>query len=257
MNCLSARFALTLHYPSAFALGRPVISAYFQVEWYRQPRIVAALVFSMLLHGMLVALAPGWRIHNFQPEVVLSVELPAIAVPETAPVVPQPKPQPREKPLPRPVAVERTPSEFAVPKTPENPKELPQPAEPVQETSVENKSAALEPAKPALSEKANPVAESMWLEGYGRTLSTLISRYQRYPHVALLRGWQGTTQLQLVLSGSGKMLNAAVLRSSGFEVLDNQALEMVQRAAPFPQPPEALRGRNVTVMVPIVFKLND
>lgn len=53
------------------------------------------------------------------------------------------------------------------------------------------------------------------------------------------------------------MVNAVILRSSGFEVLDNQALEMVQQAAPLPQPPEALRGREFTVMVPIVFKLND
>ncbi|HVS27753.1 MAG TPA: energy transducer TonB [Burkholderiales bacterium] len=234
-----------------------MINSYFQVEWYRQPRVVAALVFSLLLHGMLVALAPGWRIHHSQPQVVLSVELPAIASPEPAQAVPQPKPQAREKPPPHPVAVERSSSEFVVPKTPETPKELPQPAAPVKETSGEGKSAALEPAKPAVSEKTNPVPESVWLDGYGRTLSTLISRYQRYPHVALLRGWQGTTQLQLILSGSGKMLNAAVLRSSGFEVLDNQALEMVQQAAPFPQPPEALRGRNVTVTVPIVFKLND
>lgn len=249
---------------SVFCLSSPVINSYFQVEWYRQPRVVAALVFSLLLHGMLVALAPGWRIHHSQPQVVLSVELPAIAGPEPVPMIPQSKPQPlqpqpREKPpLPRqPVAVEHAPSEFVVPKTEDIPKELPPPPTQVKETAVESKSAALEPAKPAVSEKATPVTESVWLEGYGRTLSTLISRHQRYPHVALLRGWQGTTQLQLILSGSGKMLNAAILRSSGFEVLDNQALEMVQRAAPFPQPPEALRGRNVAVNVPIVFKLND
>jgi len=53
------------------------------------------------------------------------------------------------------------------------------------------------------------------------------------------------------------MVNAAILQSSGFEVLDNEALEMVQQAAPLPPPPEALRGRELTVMVPIVFRLND
>ncbi|MGH8711312.1 MAG: energy transducer TonB family protein, partial [Burkholderiales bacterium] len=69
--------------------------------------------------------------------------------------------------------------------------------------------------------------------------------------------WQGTAQVQLFVSAEGRMVNTVILRSSGFEVLDDQALEMVQQAAPLPQPPEALRGREFTVMVPIVFKLND
>ncbi len=209
---------------------------------------------------MLVTMVPGWRIHNVRPIAVLSVELPTLASPEPAPVVVPPRPE--HKTRPRPVALERVKSEFVVPKAPEIPKASEAPSQAVAaideapaEVPGEGKSASTEPAKPAVS--AISVAEAVWLDGYGRTLSTLIARFQRYPHVALLRGWQGTAQLQLVLSATGKVLSTVVLRSSGFEVLDNQALEMVQRAAPFPQAPQALRGREVTVTVPIVFKLND
>jgi len=95
------------------------------------------------------------------------------------------------------------------------------------------------------------------LDSYGKELSSLISKYQRYPFIAQLRGWQGTAQVQLVISANGKMDDATILRSSGYEVLDNQALDMVQQAAPLPLPPEALRDRKFTVVVPIVFKLND
>jgi protein TonB len=104
---------------------------------------------------------------------------------------------------------------------------------------------------------ANAAPDSALLDSYGKIISSLISRYQRYPRIAQLRGWEGTTQVQLVVSTAGKMVSAAILHSSGFEVLDNQALEMVQQAAPLPRPPESLRGREFTVMVPIVFKLND
>ncbi|MGH8750589.1 MAG: TonB family protein [Burkholderiales bacterium] len=227
-----------------------MISAYFQVEWYRQPRVVAALVLSLLLHGLLVGLLPGWRIRNVQTPPILSVELPAMPVPQAAPEIVPPKPE--QKIPPRPI-VTRSRSDFMLPKPPpELPRESaapPQPA-PVVETTAKPVEALAIPV-------AKAVPETAWIDGYGRTLSTLIARYQRYPHVALLRSWQGTAQLQLIISGTGKMLSASVLRSSGFEVLDKQALEMVQRAAPFPEPPQALREREVTVMVPIVFKLND
>jgi protein TonB len=38
-------------------------------------------------------------------------------------------------------------------------------------------------------------------------------------------------------------------------VLDKQALEMVEKALPFPAPPDVLRGNNFTITVPVPFKL--
>ena len=45
--------------------------------------------------------------------------------------------------------------------------------------------------------------------------------------------------------------------SSGFELLDAAAIKMVQESLPLPELPQALRGRELTLTVPIVFKLQS
>jgi periplasmic protein TonB len=230
-----------------------VINPHFHTEWYKQRRVVLALLFSMLIHGILLALVPGWRTNVFKPEPVLSVQLPELVRPEPAPAAPPAKPQPKDIP----VVTERARSEFKLPPQPPRIETsiAPQPqAEPTETSPVAPLPAAPTPA-PVVVAKAAP--DSALLDSYGKTLSSLIAKYQRYPRIAQLRSWQGTAQVQLSVSATGRMVNVVILRSSGFEVLDDQALEMVRQATPLPQPPEALRGREFTVMVPIVFKLND
>jgi len=154
------------------------------------------------------------------------------------------------------MATERARSEFKLPQPPRIETSIaPQPREePAEIPPVAPLPAAPTPA-PVVVAKAVP--DSTLLDSYGKTLSGLIAKYQRYPRIAQLRGWQGTAQVQLSISAAGRMVNVVIVRSSGFEVLDDQALEMVRQATPLPQPPEALQGREFTVMVPIVFKLYD
>jgi len=227
-----------------------VINPQFHIEWYKQRRVVLALLFSMLIHGMLLTLVPGWRINTFKPQPVLSVQLPELVRAEPAPAALPTEPQPKAIP----VITERARSEFKLPQPPRIETSVaPQP----QTVPAETPPVVPLPATPAPVVVSKAAPDSSLLDNYGKILSSLIARYQRYPHIAQLRGWQGTTQVQIFVSTAGRMVNAVILRSSGFEVLDNQALEMVQQAVPLPQPPEALRGREFTVMVPIVFKLND
>ena len=70
-----------------------------------------------------------------------------------------------------------------------------------------------------------------------------------------MRGWQGEAVVELELDGNGKLQAKKITQSSGHEVLDKQALEMVEKALPLPMPPEALRGTNFTITVPVPFKL--
>jgi protein TonB len=229
-----------------------VINPHFHIEWYKQRRVVLALLFSLLIHGMLLALVPGWHTNVFKPQPVLSVQLPELVRPEPAPAAPPVKPQTKAVPM----VTERARSEFKLPQPPRVESNVaPQPqAEPTETPSVAPLPAAPTPA-PVVVAKTAP--DSALLDSYGKTLSSLIAKYQRYPRIAQLRSWQGTAQVQLSVSAAGRMVNVVILRSSGFEVLDDQALEMVRQATPLPPPPEALRGREFTVMVPIVFKLND
>ena len=229
-----------------------MINPQFHIEWYKQRRVVLALLCSMLIHGMLLTLVPGWRVRTFEPPLPLNVQLPELVRPEPAPAALPVKPQPKAIPT----VTERARSEFKLPPPPRIESSVaPQPREvPAETPPVAPMTAAPTPA-PVVVAKAAP--DSSLLDSYGKQLSGLIAKYQRYPRGAQLRGWQGTTQVQISVSAEGRMVNVVILRSSGFEVLDDQALKMVRQAAPLPQPPEALRGREFTVMVPIVFKLND
>ncbi len=92
---------------------------------------------------------------------------------------------------------------------------------------------------------------------YGNTLWGAISKYKKYPRIAQQRGWQGEVIVELSLDGNGKLRSKQILQSSGYDSLDQQALEMVEKALPFPAPPEALRGSNFTIRVPIPFKLES
>ena len=236
-----------------------MVDAQFQFEWYKPRRVILALMLSMLLHGIVLSLVPGWRINRLKPEPVLSVQLPEFVRPEPAPVPPPVQSQP--KAIPVPTLAERARSEFKLPRLPkiETPPKIETEATPQPQTKPLEAPPPVAPApvrpEPVVVAKAAP--DALLLDSYGKAISSLIARYQRYPRIAQMRGWQGTAQIQLVVSPTGKMLNAAILHSSGFEVLDNQALEMVQQAAPLPPPPETLRGRELTVMVPIVFRLDD
>lgn len=93
------------------------------------------------------------------------------------------------------------------------------------------------------------------LAAYGKHLAGAVSAHQRYPRLALMRQWQGTTLLQLQLDREGALTDVRVLNSSGHDILDKQAIEMVRAAMPLPPLPAGLSGRALTVDVPVVFRL--
>jgi len=73
-----------------------------------------------------------------------------------------------------------------------------------------------------------------------------------YPEEARRWSWSGTTLVQVSMDRDGGMKEVSVQRTSGFRVLDDQAVKMVRRV-PFTRVPDRLKGREVTVTVPIGF----
>ena len=75
-----------------------------------------------------------------------------------------------------------------------------------------------------------------------------------YPAVARQNGWQGRTVLRVEIRSDGRVGTVEVLRSSGYAVLDNAAIEAV-RAGEFM--PAHVGGKPVSssVEVPIRFQL--
>ncbi len=72
-----------------------------------------------------------------------------------------------------------------------------------------------------------------------------------YPLIARRMGWEGTVIVRFKLSPEGKLEEAKVEKSSGFEILDRNALEILRIASrSFPKP-----KREVVLVVPIVYSL--
>ncbi len=101
-----------------------------------------------------------------------------------------------------------------------------------------------------------PVDTTRALLAYGRLLSKAIARGQSYPRIARQNGWQGTVEIALEVAGN-RLRDVTIVRSSGYGVLDQRAVEMARAVAPLPPLPEALQRQDFRVQVPITFRLQD
>ena len=93
------------------------------------------------------------------------------------------------------------------------------------------------------------------VDDYSAKLRAHISKYKSYPRIAQVRGWQGEAIIEAEIKGDGSLVNAKVSRSSGFPVLDKEAMQMMQRSIPFPIPPETLKNNTFKIFIPIAFSL--
>lgn len=100
---------------------------------------------------------------------------------------------------------------------------------------------------------ANQVADNKFID----LLSKHIAKFQRYPRHAQRRGWQGKVVLEIKLTGSGALIEKKINISSGFKILDNEGLNMIDRALPLPLPLEVMEEKIITIYVPIRFFLNN
>lgn len=169
---------------------------------------------------------------------------------------PEPNPEPRAEIRPEP----RT--EFKAQPQPV-PREVPPPIVQSRIEPVIAAPAATQPAPPPPSAQPQAVTgidlaqENRLKKTYGLSISKEIKRFQKYPPPAQRRGWEGTAEVLLQISAEGKVVSITLGKSSGRDILDKEALDMVRRASPLPQAPLDLRGRALVVSVPIVFKLQN
>src|SRR5712692_4095431 len=98
-------------------------------------------------------------------------------------------------------------------------------------------------------------ADAGLLERYRLALIDAAKRYRRYPVQAMERGWQGRVEIRVVIGADGMIKRTLVKTSSSYQILDDQALDMVKRGKPLAQIPSALRGREFSVDIPVIFEL--
>lgn len=184
-------------------------------------------------------------------------------VPEPPPE-PEPEPEPKPEPPPKPKPVKKKPAPIKAPPPPEPPPVVAEPpprpiaTSPVPEAPPPVFSVPVEPTPPIVVPpepvKPQPVDDEV-IEGYEQTLTGVIGKQQRYPGVARMRNWQGIAVVLIKFAPGGSVRDVSIAQSSGFDILDEEALEMVKRARPLPQPPANLGSREFSVRVPIRFRL--
>ena len=198
-------------------------------------------------------------------QVMIPEPTPPAPPPEPEPPKPEPKPEPKvepkplpkpepkkiEKPKPEPKKVEKKPL----------PKPEPRP-EPKTEPKVEPKPAITAPAptttpapavnsnlpannKSIASAPAQKVAQELNLsnaqsdEDCSKVIAA-VKKHKSYPNNARRMKHQGVVEVRFLLKTDGSIDELKVTKSSGFESLDNGALENVKKASSeFPKPKEA------------------
>ena len=86
-----------------------------------------------------------------------------------------------------------------------------------------------------------------------------LSRFKRYPALAVRQQRQGVVQVAVTLDRQGNVLGVKLLRSSGVASLDREALQLPQRASPLPAPGNEIAAgqREFSVTIPIRFDLRE
>lgn len=88
---------------------------------------------------------------------------------------------------------------------------------------------------------------------YGRKLLSHVERHKRYPAAARSAGISGATRLSITIDRTGGLAGARVSAGSGHQILDQEALAVARRAAPYPRPPEGVGGRTFSFAVTLRF----
>jgi TonB family protein len=118
-------------------------------------------------------------------------------------------------------------------------------------------------AKVSAAGMAKPYGASL---SEGQSLRALESEISRklgskiqesdYPEKARRQGWSGTTLVGVLVGSNGKIKQVSISQTSGFALLDEQAVRMVDRVSIW-WIPQRLRKREVNVAVPVGFYIRD
>ncbi len=110
---------------------------------------------------------------------------------------------------------------------------------------------SLSAAGPALEEN---VPEEM--KNYARIIQKRILDTIVYPSAAKEAGFHGTVKLSLHLSYLGQLIDVVVKQSSGYKILDDNAVASTRKLGSYPPFPASIEKKDIWVDIPIVYRLD-
>lgn len=107
---------------------------------------------------------------------------------------------------------------------------------------------------PLEAQKLSSVPAS--LQGYASLVQKRILDSLVYPLSAREASFEGTVKLSLRLSYSGKLLDAAVKSSSGYKILDDNAINVARGITGYPPFPSSVEKEEIQIDIPIDYRLD-
>lgn len=223
----------------------------------------------MALHAGVLAVSVLWHpsFDQAAPPAAMMIELAPVAAPaappsEMAPGVEQQAARPEERkieePKPEPVVKK---AEVALPKPKPKPQVKPPVEAPPAEKVIEQTTAPVASEAPAAPRNTAPApglpspVPSNVVPTWQGVLRAHLERYKRYPAAAQARRQEGVSTVRFVMDRQGAVLSARLERGSGYSRLDDESLEMLNRAQPLPLPPPEIAGDKIELVVPVQFFL--
>lgn len=207
------------------------------------------------------------------PPAAVMIDLAPLPAAAPAKPVPPPEPQREPAPLPEPEIPAPPPSPAPHPAVTLPPPQPPKPKPKVKQVEhPSTRQREMEPApplrEPAPSIAAPPIATPQ-ASAPASTASSAASaratwqaqllawleKHKRYPRVAQEQRQEGVVSLRFAIDRQGNVLSSQINKSSGFELLDNEVLALIERAKPVPAPPPEMGGSRFELQVPVAFSL--
>src|SRR5512143_3539971 len=92
---------------------------------------------------------------------------------------------------------------------------------------------------------------------YNRWLKIKVESMLRYPELAAMSGYQGTLYIKFDIMKDGSLSNLELLKSSGYKILDDEALRAIRASAPFQPLPDDWRMERYSIRAAVLFYLNE
>ncbi len=90
---------------------------------------------------------------------------------------------------------------------------------------------------------------------YNRWLQIKIESVLKYPELAAVSGYQGTLFIKFDILKDGSLGGLEILKSSGYKILDDEALRSIRASAPFQPLPDDWRMDRYSIRAAVIFYL--
>lgn len=92
-------------------------------------------------------------------------------------------------------------------------------------------------------------------ESWHQRVRSYLEKQKRFPRRALVRQQQGVVRIHVVVDRQGNVISSALVKGSGYDILDRAAIDLFTLASPLPAPPAEVPNSALVMDIPIEFSL--